>query len=169
MKCTTLRKILSRKKNGLPVRIAILGIGNELRGDDGLGPFFIKRLKTQFKKNAFESFPFLLLDVGNIVENYLESVISFCPNVIIFVDAIDFNDGSPPGTAKLISADRLNIENRTLSTHTLSLGLVAEYLKNETQADIFLLGIQPKNIKLGSCLSKEVSKSIEKLVELFTA
>lgn len=164
----TLKKILSSKK-GIPARIAILGVGNELRGDDGAGPFFIKRLKARLKKSNYQNLYFLLLDVGNKLENYLDLIISFSPDVIIFVDAIDFNDGSPPGTAKLISAEQLSIENRTFSTHTLSLRLASEYLKTELQADIFLLGIQPKNIKIENSLSEEVSKSIKELVELFTA
>ena len=54
---------------GREAKLSILCVGNELRGDDGLGPEIYRRLEKQISKTI------LLIDTGNQPENFL-SVLS---------------------------------------------------------------------------------------------
>ena len=62
-------------------KIIILGIGNESKGDDGVGPYIIKRLKI-FNKNP----NLVLIDAGVVPENYIQKIINFNPETIIIID-----------------------------------------------------------------------------------
>jgi hydrogenase 3 maturation protease len=150
-----------RLVNGMRLKgkIVIVGIGNTLRGDDAAGPELIRKLKnSQFLiPNSQLSF----IDVGEAPENYLEKIVQQKPNTIILVDAVDF--GSSPGRVKLFEPEKL--EGGGLSTHNASLKLITKYLKKATKADISLLGIQPKSLRLNNKLSEPVKRGLEKIEE----
>lgn len=146
---------LTKLKNRLQGKVSIVGIGNRLRGDDGVGPEIIKRVEN--------SLPSLLLfDVGEAPENYLGKIVKQKPDAIVFIDAVDFD--APPGTIKVVETD--DIRNESLSTHNVSLNLVAKYLQKETSADVFLLGIQPETTEFGREISRPVRESLGKIVKM---
>ncbi len=148
-------KELSKLKNRLQGKVSVVGIGNPLRGDDGIGPEIIKRLNNPLPR-------LLLFDVGETPENYLGKIVKQKPDTIVLIDAVDF--GSSPGTIKII--EKGDIRNESLSTHNLSLNLVAKYLQKETSADVFLLGVQPKTIEFGREISQPVREGLEKIVRM---
>ncbi len=142
-------------------KIVVVGIGNTLRGDDGAGPELIRKLKISFSHSRPP--PIYLIDAGDVPENYLQKIAGYKPDTILLVDAVDFQ--SPPGSITITDAGA--IRNDTISTHNASLKLVMDYLKKETKADIFLLGIQPGNLAFGSGLSKPVRQAVEKIKKDF--
>lgn len=146
---------LTKLKDRLQGKVLIVGIGNRLRGDDGVGPEIIKRLNNPLPR-------LLLFDVGETPENYLGKIVKQKPNTIVLIDAVDF--GSSPGTIKIIEKD--DIRNESLSTHNASLNLVANYLQKETSADVFLLGIQPKTTEFGREISQPARKGLEKIIRM---
>jgi len=148
-------KELAKFKNRLQGKVLIVGIGNLLRGDDGIGPEIINRLKNPLPR-------LLLFDVGETPENYLGKIVKQKPDTIVLIDAIDF--GADPGTIQIIERD--DIRDESLSTHNVSLNLVAKYLQEETSADVFLLGIQPKTTEFGKEISEPVRKGLEKIVRM---
>jgi len=148
-------KELAKLKNRLQGKVLIVGIGNPLRGDDGVGPEIIKRLNKPLPS-------LFLFDVGEVPENYLGKIVKQKPDTIVLIDAVDF--GSSPGTIKIIEKD--DIKDESLSTHNASLNLVAKYLQKETSADVFLLGIQPKTTEFGREISRPVKESLEKIVRM---
>lgn len=148
-------KELSKLKNRLQGKVSVVGIGNPLRGDDGIGPEIINRLNNPLPR-------LLLFDVGETPENYLGKIVKQKPDTIVLIDAVDF--GSSPGTIKII--EKGDIRNESLSTHNLSLNLVAKYLQKETSADVFLLGVQPKTTEFGKEISQPVREGLEKIVRM---
>jgi len=58
--------------------------------------------------------------------------------------------------------------NESFSTHNISLKLTLGYLKERTKTDIFVLGIQPKNLGMNSRFSKPVKQAIEQIEEHLT-
>lgn len=148
-------KELSKLKNRLQGKVSVVGIGNPLRGDDGIGPEIIKRLNNPLPR-------LLLFDVGETPENYLGRIVKQKPDTIVLIDAVDF--GSSPGTIKII--EKGDIRNESLSTHNVSLNLVAKYLQKETSADVFLLGVQPKTTEFGREISQPVREGLEKIVRM---
>lgn len=149
------------KRNRLKGKIVIVGIGNTLRGDDGAGPELIRRLKNSFSQSQPPSI--YLIDAGEVPENYLQKIAGYKPDTILLVDAVDFR--GRPGAARIVEASA--IRNDSVSTHNASLKLVMEYLKKETRADIFLLGIQPGNLTFGSGLSEPVRRAVERIKKDF--
>lgn len=133
----------------------ILGIGNVMKGDDGVGPILISRLKGKTKA--------ILLDCGELPENYTQPIIEARPDKIVIVDAADWN--GPPGEIKLIDAEEIN--NISLSTHDSSLQIFINYLKKHLPGiDIIIIGIQTKRRGFLDSLSPEVEKTVIELSHL---
>lgn len=164
--------MLKQLKDRLKGKVVVVGIGNTLRGDDGAGPELIKRLKNSLQFTAYSlqkksqlftvNCELVLMDVGEVPENYLEKIAGYKPDVILLVDAV--NLGGPPGSIKIVELEVL--VDGGLSTHNASLKLVIEYLKKETKADILLMGIQPGNLKINSELSKPVKQALNRIEDI---
>lgn len=144
-------------KGILKERVAIVGIGNILRGDDGLGPELIRMLKGSFPQKG----RFLLLDTGEAPENYLEKIVQYQPDTILLVDALDFAES--PGSMTII--DRSELQESGLSTHNASIKLTMNYLNSRAKCDVLLLGIQPANLEMGSSLSEPIKLALGRVEE----
>lgn len=151
---------LQTLRGELKGKIVLLGVGNRIRGDDAAGPQLIEILKKRLLDTGKEIF---LFDGGELPEDYLVPIANLKPNLVIIVDVVDF--GSRPGSIKLFPIRQ--IPQGSFSTHRLSLRFLGSYLEKETQAKIYLLGIQPKSIKLGEKLSLEVKKTLSDLADFF--
>ena len=137
--------------------MVIVGIGHPLRGDDALGPCLIKRLEGHIDT--------LCIDAGSAPENYLGKIIKASPDVVLFIDAVDFSQ--EPGYYKILEQEE--ILKTGFTTHDLSPKMLIEYLAAETQAKIYLLGIQPKDLGIGQELSLPVQKTLTELEGLLKA
>ena len=138
-------------------KVVFLGVGNPMRGDDGAGCKFVEELEKSGKTISSQIY---LFNGGQMPENYLEPIVKIEPDKIFIVDAVDFN--ASPGTFKLFEKAEPQMY---FSTHTLSLNFILDYLREKTQARIFVLGIQPGQLHWGSDLSSEVREGIKKLVD----
>jgi len=134
--------------------LLFVGIGNTLKGDDGAGCEVIKQLQQSLKVN------FALLDAGSAPENYTKTIKDYKPKTIVFLDAVEM--GERPGTTKII--DEKEIASGYFGTHNMPLNMFIDYIKQETGAQIFFLGIQPKSVKFGEGLCAEVQEAVIKLV-----
>jgi hydrogenase 3 maturation protease len=127
----------------------ILGIGNPMRGDDGVGPALIERLQGKTKA--------MLIDGGEVPENYLGPIEAAGPEVVLIIDAADLK--ASPGDAALIEIDQL--AKTGLSTHNASLGLFASVVQRLTGADILVLAVQPEVNSFGAPISEAVERTLE--------
>lgn len=82
-----LKDKLRRELGGFK-RLAILGIGNELRGDDGLGVVATRRLKLALGKLAHVD----IIVAGNCPENFTGRVGRLSPSHILLIDAVDWGE-----------------------------------------------------------------------------
>jgi hydrogenase 3 maturation protease len=139
-------------KKFLKGRAVILGIGNTLRGDDGIGSLLAARLKGRV--------PYTVYDAGMSPENYLGKIVKEAPGNIVIIDAVDF--GGRPGEVRLFEGGEIEASN-LFSTHNVSISLAINYLKNNLEADIIILLIQPKTISFVDKLSREASGALELL------
>ena len=138
-------------------RVCLLGVGNRYRRDDGAGSLVAEKLDGRTGA--------LVIDAGAVPENYLEKVTRSRPDTVLILDAVDF--GGAPGTLSILDPECLSSSG--LSTHGLSLQIAAQFLKARTQAKLALLAIQPADIGLGTQLSEEVSRAVERLQETLSA
>jgi len=148
--------MLEHLKPHLLGKVIILGIGNTLRSDDGLGSILAGRIKDKV--------PFKVFDTGVTPENYLGKIIAEAPDTVLLIDAVDF--GGEPGEFRILEQEELKTAN-LFSTHNASLSLSINYLQKNLKVDIIILIVQPKNISFGGTLSPEVTESLNKIESWF--
>jgi hydrogenase 3 maturation protease len=147
-----LERKLKARVGGIPAdRIVFVGVGNRSRGDDAIGPLIIDLLAGGVPH---------ALDVGPSPENYTGAIKKLKAKAIVFIDALIFKD-LPPGAPQIVEID--DIRHLGESTHTLSLDVVMEYLKIETGADVFMIGVQPGRIAGGEGLSPGIPETTRKI------
>ena len=135
----------------------IVGIGNILKGDDGAGPLVCEQLKNT-KITAD------LIDAGTVPENYIQPIIKKAPQNLLVIDAIDF--GAAPGTIRIFEPEQLN--SHAISTHTLSPRLFVDMVSQNIKLDVYFIGIQPAQIRLGQSISPQISQAIQRLCRALT-
>ncbi len=131
-------------------KTVILGIGNTLKGDDGFGPLVCRQL--QYTKVRAE-----LIDAGTVPENYIQPIIKKAPQNLIIIDAIDF--GASPGTVRIFKPEQLS--SFASSTHTLSPRLFIDVICRQIDVDVYVVGVQPAQTKLGQSVSAGVNKAVQ--------
>jgi hydrogenase 3 maturation protease len=144
--------------NRIKGRVSIAGIGNIIRGDDGLGPKLIELLKARGVNAG-------LFDCGTAPENYIIPMLKSLCDTLILVDAADM--ALEPGMAMILDVD--DIANISFSTHSPSPRLFIDLLKmGKEDLNIFVLSVQPKTTALGSPISEEVLKALGGLTEILS-
>ena len=146
-----IRTELSRRLKG---NVLLIGIGNTLRGDDSAGPAVIALLEGKVSAG--------LLDAGEVPESYFSRILDAQADTIAVIDAADF--GAAPGDVAILEME--HIAGRSASTHQMALDLFFRYIKENSQAEMFALGIQPARIAFGEAMSPEVKASVNALAEL---
>ncbi|MCX6355828.1 MAG: hydrogenase maturation protease [Candidatus Aureabacteria bacterium] len=136
-------------------RIAVVGIGNTLRGDDGAGSLLAQRLLARGVRSVF--------DGGSAPENHAAGAAAMRPDTVLLVDAARF--GGEAGEARLMGSGE--ICGGTLSTHGASLALFARYLAAQCGCEVAFLGIQPGDTAVASAVSISVETTLHELEELF--
>jgi hydrogenase maturation protease len=140
-------------------KIAIIGCGNPLLGDDGIGIYVLSELKKLKLPKNIE-----LIDAGVDVIRILNELEKF--KKIIIIDAIKADE---VGKLYKFKADELrNLKDNLISAHNITLPHVLELLKilnKRSLNKIIIYGIGIKNIKLGKGLSKKLRKSVPRIVK----
>lgn len=141
--------------------VVVCGVGNDLRGDDGVGLYFLKRLLEAGLRPGFTP-----LACGEVPENYLSEIVGTEPSHVIIIDGA--NVGQPAGTIVLVESDE--IYGETISTHRLPLSFFARMLSSKAgrSLDVFVIGIQIASSGFGESLSPPVRRAADSLVELFS-
>lgn len=137
-------------------KIAIFGIGNDLRTDDGLGVATIEGLKHLEGPNL------LIENVGSVPEAFASNLAEFGAERVIMVDAADML--KPPGHIELVTKERIG--GVTISTHRMPPSLLMQYLEDRTGAHTILLGVQPRSIEFGEGLTPEIQAVTEKIISI---
>ena len=135
----------------------ILGIGNSLKGDDGVGPYVCKQL--QYSKVSAE-----IIDAGTVPENYIQAIVKKAPTNLLIIDAMDF--GAKAGTIELFKPEQLS--SYAISTHTLSPRLFVDILSRQIKANVYFIGIQSAQTHLGQSISGRVKEAAQLLSRILT-
>ncbi|MDO8535502.1 MAG: hydrogenase 3 maturation endopeptidase HyCI [Candidatus Omnitrophota bacterium] len=143
-------------------RVAVLGVGSELRGDDIAGILVLealkkcKKIRPSVKLGTFEG--------STAPENLTGEIKTFKPTHLIIVDTADI--GEKPGTVLLLRADEVG-QGISFSTHKIPPKILIDYIASSLKCEIIIIGIQPKSISFGKPASKAVidsSKSVSKSI-----
>jgi hydrogenase 3 maturation protease len=137
------------------VRIACLGVGNELNGDDAAG-LWVVRILNQYHLPAETC---LVLETGPSPENFTAPVVRFAPDWVLVVDAARML--VQPG--RIAYAGLEEVAGVSAFTHGLPLSMLGKYLVAETGCQFGLLGIQVAETGFGAPLCSAVQRAAGRL------
>ena len=140
------------------MKICVCGVGNRIRGDDGIGPRVIEALQKTYSddKNV------LLLDAQANPENFMKDIEKFRPDKMIIIDAVEMEGF--PGEVRQI--DYHTIKKGAISTHKLPLSLFIDFLQRKMKFKLLFVGVQPKTIGFNKRMSGPVKRSIPDIVNI---
>ena len=146
--------------------VLVLGVGNSMKGDDGVGPRVAGRLSAVREASAGRlegdgPVRVAALDCGVTPENYTSVVRRLRPALLLIVDAADM--GLAAGECRIIPAERVGALG--LSTHSMPLSLFMTYV-SDLASRIVLIGVQPRLMALGTPMSSEVAEAGDRLAAL---
>lgn len=136
-------------------RVAIVGVGNRLRGDDGVGSVIAGQLQSSTGEGV------RVIDAETVPENYLGVLLDLKPEIVLFVDAADFGGRAGDWTLVQLSA----LGDKVPSTHTVSLKLLGQILESNG-IECLLLVIQPERTGFGLPMSEAVASTAEKVTRM---
>ncbi len=140
--------------------VLILGIGNILLRDEGVGVHIVQEMQKMILPGGVEA-----VDGGTSGANLVEVVAD--RQLLIVVDAM--NADEEPGTVYRFTAeDLMEQHERSISLHEFGLGetlIMARHLKCAPKESI-IYGIQPGAIRpVGIGLTDEVAKVVPKIIQ----
>lgn len=137
-------------------RVAFLGIGHELCGDDAVGV----RIAGALKPLLADDHRFLVLEAGPAPENFTSPLRRFQPDLVVLIDSALMEEA--PGTVSWLNWQET--EGMSASTHTLPLHILASYLTAELGCTIGLIGIQPGQTFADAPLTPLVQTAADQVV-----
>lgn len=142
-------------------KILVLGIGNLLKKDDGVGVHVVQYLQNN---NIPVPDNVDVLDGGIAGFDLIQHMIQY--NRIIIIDALKVQD--KPGSIYKFNAKHLISKSPNVSLHELGIAEVLELLKIKGAApDVDVIGIVPEDVhSIDMTLSPLVEESIPKVVDL---
>ena len=138
-------------------KLIVLGVGNELKSDDGVGPFIIKKLKGENIENE----SLLFIDAMTVPENFTGKIRKENPTHMIIVDACLMD--LKPGDMRIVSKDEF--ANIGISTHSMSLSFFVRFLEKDTDIKIIFVGIEPETMDWGAKPTANVEKSANEFID----
>jgi len=146
----------------------VLGIGNTLNGDDGIGVYITENIGKYFRKGkgakqagTETGREVIAINCGTVPENYTSVIRRHNPDMLILIDAADM--GLSPGSYRIIPPEKIGVMH--FSTHDMPLSLFISYV-SEFCGDIVLIGIQPGKMEVGTALSDIVQRSGDRVADL---
>ena len=143
-------------------RVNILGVGNPLMGDDGVGPAAVERLGARGVPPGV-----CLHDAGLAVTDVLGMLHPADP--LIVIDAV--RAGGRPGQVHRLRLDVPELDapgvGNMLSLHELSVvpALRMEALAGRAFGDVTVFGVEPAACGWGEGLSPAVADALERLID----
>ena len=141
------------------IGVLVLGLGNVLLGDDGLGAAAVARLERDYRPS-----PEVHLEDGGTLGLSLLGLLAQSDHVIL-VDAVRAD--SPPGTLiRLDGTDVCDAVRDRLSPHQVGVAdlLDAARLIERYPRTVALLGLVPESIDLAVSRSSAVNAGLDELV-----
>ncbi len=143
----------------IPQRVVILGVGNLLLSDEGLGVRALESIDRHY------TFPdgVELVDGGTCGMELLEPLTNV--DLLIMLDVI--RAGRPPGSLIILRGDEIPARLRhKLSPHQVGLSdvLATLILTGEAPREIIVIGIEPESLELGMALTSKVAARLPELI-----
>lgn len=147
-------------------QIAVLGVGNLLLKDEGIGVHAVHALQKSSKLPSNVR----LIDAGTATLDILHLIEDM--DKIIVIDAV--KGGCEPGTIYRFTLEEVEFDDApgteapTYSLHELSLSntLAIGKLLGGNLKSVVIIGVEPREVALGLELSPEIEEKMDRLIEL---
>ena len=170
--------------------VCLVGVGNVEYGDDGFGVKLAKGLESAraswaafspspkaIPGNLFAAEPIVedadrsirsscvsqIINAGISPEHHLSFLANGAFDTVTFFDAVEF--GGTPGSVTLLNSEEMASRFPQVSTHRISLSLLAQMIEANGRTKVWLLGVQPASMRRSQSLSLPVRETLELLAE----
>jgi hydrogenase 3 maturation protease len=131
-------------------KMILAGIGNVLKHDDAVGVYI--------SNNIVPTSVIHPLTVELSIENYIGKINQVNSDTLILADCVHFN--REPGYSRLIPLKQLI--DHTTHTHNIALNKLNQFF----QMEVYVLGIQPKDVSFGEGMTPAVKTCADQLISL---
>ncbi len=152
-----MRNLRDKLQQCLQGRFCLMGLGNVDYGDDGFGVRLAEMLEAEGVPDVINAETSPERFIGSVTDNGFDNV--------LFLDAVEF--GGAPGSVIFLNAEDILARFPQVSTHKISLGLMAKWIENSGKTKAYLLGVQPETLKAAAELTPTVQTTLELLGGLF--
>jgi hydrogenase 3 maturation protease len=139
-------------------RVAVVGVGNVGRGDDAAGALVAR---TLLAGRASPSRTALVLDAGDVPENFTGVIRAFKPDLVVVVDSA--RAGRPPGS--VFPVDPADVAEEDVSTHRVPLSRLARYVRETMGSRVMILGIEPSSLEEGAAVVPAVGRAVKRVAQ----
>lgn len=136
------------------MKTALIGLGNPLKQDDNIGNIIVEKLSEKIKNNSFVFIKSYLTP-----ENYLLPLKNTSPDIIYFVDAVEFK--GRVGDVKLFSLEEM-ISLGNVATHNIPITIYKNYFPD---TKIKIIGVKVKSIDFDEQLSKDLKVKLNSVLK----
>ena len=140
-------------------KLIVLGVGNELKCDDGVGPYIIKKLKEGIVEDKDR---LLFIDAQTVPENFTGKIRKENPTHLIIVDACLM--GGEAGDMKVV--DENDFASIGISTHSMSLSFFVKYLQQDCDFRIIFVGIEPESMDYADNPTVKVEEAANEFINI---
>lgn len=139
------------------MKILIVGVGNEIMGDDGIGPAVINELERLDQLPSCVD----LLDEGAGGMRIIHDIEGY--DKVLIIDAADF--GGEPGEHRMFRPEEVStkkeLSGRSLHEMDLIKTIELARLMGTAPGEIWIMAVQPKVVSLGKPLSTELRERMD--------
>jgi hydrogenase maturation protease len=145
-------------------RVCLMGLGNIDYGDDGFGAIITEAITGRLKMEGEITLAHDIINAGTMPECFIKTIAEKGINHLIFLDTVEF--GGTPGSVVFLNTEEISARFPQISTHKISLGVLANVAESNGVTKAWLLGVQPESIKPGLELTRPVRRTLGVLLEL---
>lgn len=138
-------------------RVCLMGLGNVDYGDDGFGVRLAEGLIAAGVADVIVA--------GTSPDRWIGRLADPGFDHIVFLDAVEF--GGKAGSVVLLDSGEMAARFPQVSTHKISLGVLARWAEVNGTTKAWLLGVQPESLKPGRQLGSTLQKTLDILSELW--
>ncbi len=137
-------------------RVCFVGLGNVDGGDDGFGVQLAQALVRAGVPDV--------VFAGTAPERLVRHCADKGFDDLVFLDAVDC--GAAPGSVVFLNSQEMAARFPQISTHNISLGILARCFEAGGRSKAWLLGAQPASLKPSPALSPSIAAAVAVLTAL---
>jgi len=143
----------------LSKKVAVIGLGNSLRRDDGIGVIILGSLLNSYRRPGID-----YLDFGIASFDLIHRMQDYA--TVLLIDGI--NAGLPIGELKIFDLEQASFTDKesAISSHELNLKDIFKLTRDlGIKTKIYVAGIQVADVGFGESLSGALKEKLQELTE----